>query len=171
MLFGAVVTAEGGPIRIGSSCVIMENAVIRSGRRHPVSIGNHVLIGPRAYLSGCQIDDHVFLATGATIFNGAQIGERSEVRINGVVHLKTVLPADTTVPIGWVAVGNPAKILPPDAHEEIWNIQKELNFPREVWGLERPAAGQTIMPEITRRYTALLMRHKEDEVIPRSQKG
>ena len=29
VLFGAVVTAEGGPVRIGSNCVVMENAVIR----------------------------------------------------------------------------------------------------------------------------------------------
>jgi hypothetical protein len=30
------------------------------------------------------------------------------VRINGIVHLKTRLPADAVVPIGWVAVGDPA---------------------------------------------------------------
>ena len=114
VLFGAVLTAEGGPIEVGSNCIVMENAVIRSSKRHPVRIGDHVLIGPRAYLSGCAVEDEAFLATGSTVFNGATIGQGSEVRINGVVHLSSTLAADSTVPIGWVAVGDPAEILPPN---------------------------------------------------------
>ncbi len=163
--FGAVLVAEGGPVVIGSRCVIMENAVIRGTRRHPTRIGDHVLIGPRAYLSGCHVEEDVFLATGVTIFNGARIGTRAEVRINGVVHLKTAVPPDTTVPIGWVAVGDPAEIIPPGEHDRIWGIQEKLNFPKEVFGLERPAEGETIMPELTRRYTRYLQRHAEDTII------
>jgi carbonic anhydrase/acetyltransferase-like protein (isoleucine patch superfamily) len=112
----------------------MENAVIRSTRRHPAAIGDHVLIGPGAYLSGCAIRDCAFLATGSRVFNGAIIGARTEVRINATVHLLTKLPEGATVPIGWVAVGDPARILPPEAHGEIWAIQEPLNFPREIFG-------------------------------------
>ena len=57
-----------------------------------------------------------------SIFRGSELGRGSEVRINGVVHIKTVLKENQTVPIGWVAVGNPACILPPDKHEEIWGM-------------------------------------------------
>ncbi|MDY6876173.1 MAG: gamma carbonic anhydrase family protein [Chloroflexota bacterium] len=165
VLFGAVLVAEGGPVVIGSHCIIMENAVIRGTRWHPTHLGNHVLVGPRAYLTGCTIEDNVFLATGATIFNGARIGTRAEVRINGVVHLKTILPADAIVPIGWIAVGDPAEILPPEEHERIWAIQEPLDFPRTVFGLERAPAGETIMPELTRRYARALGRHREDQVL------
>ncbi len=165
VLFGAVIAAEGGTVKIGAQCIIMENAVIRGTPRHPTQIGNHVLVGPRAYLTGCTIEDDVFLATGATIFNGARIGKRAEVRINGVVHLKTVLPTDATVPIGWVAVGDPASILPPQEHEKIWAIQKPLNFPREVFGLERMPDGETIMPELTRRYARFLAKHLDDKIL------
>lgn len=162
ILFGAVIVAEGGVVEIGRQCVIMENAVIRGTRRHPVQIGDQVLVGPRAYLTGCRVEDNVFLATGATLFNGARIGTRSEVRINGVVHLKTVLLPDTVVPIGWIAVGDPAEILPPAEHERIWAIQEQLDFPKEVFGLERAALGETIMPEMMRRYARALDRHRED---------
>jgi carbonic anhydrase/acetyltransferase-like protein (isoleucine patch superfamily) len=165
VLFGAVIVAEGGPVEIGVECIIMENSLIRATRRHPIRIGNHVLVGPRAYLTGCTIEDDVFLATGATIFNGAHIGTRAEVRINGVVHLKTNLPPDATVPIGWVAVGDPAQILPPDEHDKIWSIQEPLNFPREVFGLERASQGETIMPELTRRYARFLSKHREDVML------
>ena len=79
--FGAVLTAESGPINVGRECVIMENAVIRGTRRHPVTVGDHVLVGPGSYLSGCAVRDCVFLATGSRVFNGAIIGARAEVRI------------------------------------------------------------------------------------------
>jgi carbonic anhydrase/acetyltransferase-like protein (isoleucine patch superfamily) len=165
ILFGAVLEAQGGPVTIGSHCIIMENAVLRGTARHPLCIGNHVLVGPRAYLTGCTIADSVFLATGATVFNGATIGTRAEVRINGVVHVKTVVPADALVPIGWVAVGDPARILPPVDHAGIWAVQEGLDFPRTVFGLERAAPGDTIMPELTRRYARFLGRHKDDQVV------
>jgi carbonic anhydrase/acetyltransferase-like protein (isoleucine patch superfamily) len=165
VLFGAVLVAEGGPVVVGAHCIIMENAVIRGVPRHPTRLGDHVLVGPRAYLTGCTVEDNVFLATGATIFNGARVGTRAEVRVNGVVHLKTTLPADATVPIGWIAVGDPAEILPPKDHERIWAIQEPLDFPGTVFGLERAPAGETIMPEITRRYARALGRHQEDQIL------
>ena len=165
VLFGAVVVAEGGPVVIGAHCIVMENAVIRGTPRHPTRVGDHVLVGPRAYLTGCTVADSAFLATGVAIFNGARIGTRAEVRVNGVVHLRTALPADATVPIGWVAVGDPAEILPPNEHERIWAIQEPLNFPRTVFGLERAPVGETIMPEMTRRYARALTRHRDDEIL------
>ncbi len=165
ILFGAVLVAEGGPVVIGSDCIIMENAVIRGTPRHPLRLGNHVLVGPRAYLSGCTVEDSAFLATGATVFNGARIGTRAEVRINGLVHLKTILPADTTVPIGWVAVGDPAEILPPENHDRIWAIQEPLDFPGTVFGLKQAPAGETIMPKLTHRYSKFLGRHRDDRIL------
>jgi carbonic anhydrase/acetyltransferase-like protein (isoleucine patch superfamily) len=163
--FGAVLTAESGPIIVGRECVIMENAVIRGTRRHPASVGDHVLIGPGAYLSGCAVRDCAFLATGSRVFNGAIVGARAEVRINATVHLLTKLPEDATVPIGWVAVGDPARILPPEAHDEIWAIQEPLNFPKEIFGVDRPEPGETRMPEMMARYCRALSRHRDDRVL------
>jgi carbonic anhydrase/acetyltransferase-like protein (isoleucine patch superfamily) len=162
VLFGAVITADGGPVRIGSQCVVMENAVLRGTRRHPLAIGDRVLVGPRAYLCGCTIADEVFLATGASVFNGAHIGARAEVRINGTVHLKTVLPEGTTVPIGWVAVGEPAEILPTTEHDAIWALQEPLDFPGEVFGVER---SREMMTEIMSRYVGYLGGHRNDRVV------
>ncbi|TCZ65504.1 gamma carbonic anhydrase family protein [Roseicella aquatilis] len=167
--FGCVVVAESGPVRIGADCVVMDTAVLRGTRRHPLAVGDRVLIGPRACLVGCTVEEEAFLATGATVFNGARIGRRAEVRINGVVHLRTTLPADATVPIGWVAVGDPAEILPPEAHERIWAIQEPLDFPRTVFGLDRPTEGESIMPQVMPRYAALLRRHLADRPVPEDQ--
>jgi carbonic anhydrase/acetyltransferase-like protein (isoleucine patch superfamily) len=164
ILFGAILAAEGGSVTIGSDCIVMEGALIRGTRRHPTRIGDHVLVGPHAYLAGCTVAPEVFLATRATIFNGAVIESRAEVRIGGVVHVNSRVPEDATVPIGWVAVGDPAEILPPSDHDRIWAIQKELDFPGTVFGLNRPAAGESLMPDLTRRYAEALGRHRDDRV-------
>ncbi|GAA2967018.1 MULTISPECIES: gamma carbonic anhydrase family protein [Microbacterium] len=160
VLHGAVITAEGGAITIGESVIVMENALIRASATDPVHIGDHVLVGPMASISGATVADEVFLATGTRVFNGARIGERSEVRINAVVHLRTVLAADTVVPIAWVAVGNPAQLYSPDRHDEIWDAQKELDFPGYVFGLDRETPD--LMVQLTERYGRSLARHADD---------
>src|SRR5690606_522288 len=63
---------------------------------------------------------------------------------------------NATVPIGWVAVGDPARILPPEVHDEIWAVQEPLNFPKEVFGVERAGPGETRMLEIKARYCRML---------------
>lgn len=163
--YGAVLTAESGPIQIGRNCIIMENAVLRGTRRFPLTIGDHVLIGPQSSITGCTIEDEVFLATHCSIFNGSHIGRACEIRINGVVYVNTRLDSGETVPTGWVAVGNPAKIFPAENHDDIWAVQEPLNFPKTVFGLDRPPPGESIMREMTERYTKLLSRHRDDKIL------
>ena len=165
VLFGAVITADGGPVELGENCIVMENAVVRGRSGHGTRLGNHVLVGPQSHVNGAVIDDDVFLATGASVFPGAEIEARAEVRINGVVHVNTRLEADATVPIGWVAVGNPAILFPPEAHEEIWALQRDLDFPATVFGVDPPEPGSTKMHEITQRYSELFGRHRQDRIM------
>lgn len=160
VLHGAVITAEGGAITLGENVIVMENALIRATSTNPVHVGDHVLVGPMASVSGATIGDEVFLATGTRVFNGARIGERSEVRINAVVHLRTTLPPETVVPIGWVAVGDPMQLLSSDRHEEIWAAQRELDFPGYVFGLDRETPD--LMVQLTERYGRGLSRHAHD---------
>ena len=160
IMYGAQVVAESGSISLGRECIVMENAVLRSSARHPLSIGNNCLIGPNAHVVGCTVEDEVFIATGAAVFHSSVLGKGSEVRINGVVHIKTHLDAGETVPIGWVAVGDPAHVLPPSEHDRIWEIQKPLDFPRTVYGLERTTA---TMEKITSHLSKTLNSHTSDE--------
>jgi carbonic anhydrase/acetyltransferase-like protein (isoleucine patch superfamily) len=161
VLHGARIVGEaGGKIHIGRNVIVMENAVVRAGPRHPCQIGDHCLIGPHAQVTGCTIEEQVFIATGASVFHGAHIGKGSEVRINGIVHLKTRLEPGSSVPIGWIAVGDPAQILSPDQHDEIWKIQKPLNFPLTVYGFDR--ATPDLMMAVTKHLSEALGAHRED---------
>ena len=139
VLHGAVITSQGGSVTIGKHCVVMENAVIRASKRHATAIGKNCLIGPGSHVTGATLEDCVFIATGSAVFNGALVRERSTVRIHGVVHVNSTLPEDSTVPIGWIAVGSPAEIRPPNEHDEIWAVQQTAGFSRApCGGLERP---------------------------------
>jgi carbonic anhydrase/acetyltransferase-like protein (isoleucine patch superfamily) len=126
-----------------------------------VILGDDVLVGPNAHVNGCLVGDGSFLATGAALFPGARLGTGVEVRINGVVHVNTVLADGAMVPIGWVAVGDPARILPPDRHDDIWAIQERLDFPGTVYGLPRGAPARERME----RQASWFAAHREDRVL------
>ncbi len=161
ILFGAVLTAEDGRVEIGARCVVMEHALVRGRLRHPARIGDDVLVGPHAHVNGATIEPGCFLATGVSIFPGARLGRGCEVRINAVVHVNSVLAAGTTVPIGWVAVGDPAQLFSPDRHDELWAVQRELDFPGTVYGLPRGTPAGELMAAQSAWYGA----HRDDTVL------
>jgi len=161
VLHGAVLTAEDGEIWIGDEVVIMENALVRGRARHPILIGSSVLIGPHAHLNGTTVEDEVFIATGASLFPGSVAGRGSELRINSVLHVNSRLTAETIIPIGWIAAGDPAQLFPPDQHEELWQVQAELDFPGTVYGVPRDTPMRTIMARQVEFYGT----HRDDQII------
>ncbi len=167
VLFGAVLSAEDGEITVGARSIVMENAVIRGRARHPAVIGDDVLVGPHAHVNGARVGDGCFLATGAALFPGCVAGTGSEVRIGGIVQVNTILPPGTMVPIGWVAVGDPAKIYPPGQHEQIWSVQESLDFPGTVYGVTR----ETSAAERMSRQSAWFAAHLSDRIIDESPRG
>ncbi len=158
ILFGAVLTAEDGRVEVGARCVVMEHALLRGRAAHPVVVGDDVLVGPHAHLNGTVVGDGCFLATGCALFPGTRLGRDVEVRVHGVVHVNTVLEDGALVPIGWVAVGDPAQVLPPGRHEEIWAVQEQLDFPQTVYGLPRAASARERMT----RQAAWFAAHRDD---------
>jgi carbonic anhydrase/acetyltransferase-like protein (isoleucine patch superfamily) len=156
VLHGAVLTAEDGEVRTGADVVVMENALVRGRASHPAILGDAVLIGPHAHVNGAVVEDEVFVATGASIFPGAVAGTRSELRINSVLHANSRLAADTVVPIGWIAAGDPAELFSPDRHAELWEKQQDLDFPGTVYGVPRGTPMRTIMSRQTDFYGAHL---------------
>ncbi|MGQ4385963.1 gamma carbonic anhydrase family protein [Streptomyces sp. SAS_270] len=167
VLHGAVLTAEDGEVRVGADVVVMENALVRGRARHPAVIGDAVLVGPHAHINGATIEDEVFVATGASVFPGAVVGAGSEVRINGVVQVNSVLPPGTVVPIGWIAAGAPAQLFSPDRHDELWEVQRELDFPGTVYGASRG----TSMREIMARQADYFGAHLDDRHIEEPRGG
>jgi len=163
--FGAVLTAETGPVTIGRNCVVMEHAVLRGTSRAPLQVGDHVLVGPHAHLSGCRVGDNVFIATHASVFPHARIGSGSTIRIGAIVHIRTVLPPGTSLPIYWIAIGDPPELFPPADRESLLDRLRGLDFTSTVFGVARRDAGLAHMPETMRRYAKALARHRDDRIV------
>jgi carbonic anhydrase/acetyltransferase-like protein (isoleucine patch superfamily) len=161
VLHGAVLTAEDGEVRVGDDVVVMENALVRGRAAHPAVLGDAVLVGPHAHVNGATVEDEVFIATGAALFPGAVAGARSELRIHAVLHVRSRLEPDTVVPIGWIAAGDPAQLFPPERHDELWEVQRELDFPGTVYGVPRG----TPMREVMARQTRFFGAHRDDREI------
>ena len=161
ILHGAVVTAEDGEVRVGDDVVVMENALVRGRGAHPAVLGDAVLVGPHAHVNGARVEDEVFVATGVSLFPGSVAGAGSELRINSVLHVNSRLAPRTVVPIGWIAAGDPAELFSPDRHDELWEVQRELDFPGTVYGVARGTPMRTIMARQAEFYGA----HREDRVV------
>lgn len=168
VLDGAVLSAESGPLVIGARCLVMEHAVLRSTRRHRLSLGDHVLVGPHAALSGCRIEDEVFIATGAMVFPGAVLERASSVALGGAVHIGCRVPAGERIPIGWVAVGDPARLYPPTAVEPIRaGLEERGGFLPYVFGIADSGDRGAMMRAALERYTRALRRRAHTVDDPR----
>ncbi|HEY5341765.1 MAG TPA: hypothetical protein VIK27_12120 [Candidatus Aquilonibacter sp.] len=77
ILHGAVLVAEGAPLRVGANTVVMENAVIKasggSATQFPCTIGERCIVGPHAYIVGATVGDGALVGGGSRILNGADV--------------------------------------------------------------------------------------------------
>jgi gamma-carbonic anhydrase len=160
VLHGVKIVAHGAPVRIGKECVIMENAVVRGAGAHPCRLGDHVLIGPQAHVSGAAIDDGVFVATGAVVLNGARLESGTVVQVHAVVHIGTHCPAETLVPVGHVAMGRPARVMTPGEAVASGAVSAEIGFTQAVFGFNSDGwSSAAATAELCRRYSRALARH------------
>ncbi|NEA33110.1 gamma carbonic anhydrase family protein [Streptomyces sp. SID13031] len=162
VLHGAVLTAEDGEVHLGENSVVMENALVRGRAAHPAVIGAAVMVGPHAHVNGATVEDEVFIATGASLFPGSFAGTGAELRINSVLQVNSRLAAGTVLPIGWIAVGDPAQLFSPDQHEALWKIQQTLNFPGTVYS----AGPTTTMRDIMAGQSEYYGHHHQDQQLP-----
>ena len=85
IMYNAVLDAEASRIDIGECTVICENAVIRATDQgdapHPVWVGDHVFVSPHTTLLGCRVESATYIATNATILQGATVHSGSVVAV------------------------------------------------------------------------------------------
>ncbi|MEP6844832.1 MAG: hypothetical protein ABI861_02475 [Panacibacter sp.] len=133
---GVIINAMQGIIEIGANAVIMENAIIRSSAKFDCKIGDNVLIGPKACITGAVIHNACFIATNATIFHGSEILSGSVVTVNGIVHIGTYCPENTFIKINHVAFGNPVVIYAPNEMDALHTELRKLGFAKYVYDMD-----------------------------------
>ena len=96
------------------------------------------------------------------------MGRASSVALGGAVHIGCVVPPQTRIPIGWVAVGDPARLYPPDEAGQIRaGLEEAGGFLPFVFGTDPAADRGEQMRTAMRRYAlSLARRHHDDERLP-----
>jgi len=140
VMYGAILDSEGSRVEIGECTIICENAVLRATSYgdvdHPILIKDHVFIGPHATLLGCTIEPCSYIATGATVLQGATIHSGAAVAVGALVHAKTVVPSGFFVPPNTIAIGDPFKLYSPDEKEVLESAIKSLGFVKTAFAVQ-----------------------------------
>ena len=108
----AVLRGDINRIVVGHHTNIQDNAVLHLADEYPCVVGNYVTVGHSAIVHACTVGDEVLIGMGATILDGAVIGDRSLIGANTLVTQRTKIPA------GSLVLGSPAKVVRPLNSEE-----------------------------------------------------
>ena len=115
--YGSVARGDIHSIEVGHHSNIQDNAVLHVADDYPCVIGAWVTVGHSAVVHACQIDDECLIGMGATILDGAVIGEQSIVGANALVTQGTQVPPRSMV------LGSPAKVVRPLKDEEVAGLK------------------------------------------------
>jgi len=101
---GAVLRGDHGLIRIGDRTSIQDGTIIHTTQDWPTMIGADCVIGHRAHLEGCVVEDGCLIGSGSLVLN------RARVEAGAVVAAAALVRQDMVIPPGALAVGVPATI-------------------------------------------------------------
>lgn len=126
--FGAVLRGDIAEVRVGNNSNIQDNSVMHVGTDEPVIVGDNVVVGHKAMLHGCTVEDECLIGMGATILNRAVIGRGS------IVGAGALVPQDAVIPPYSMVIGFPAKVRRELTEEE---RKSPLHFANKYAGVAR----------------------------------
>lgn len=134
--FGATVRGDNEPIFIGDRSNVQENSVLHTDMGFPLTIGPDCTVGHKAILHGCTIGCSTLIGMGATLLNGAVVGE------NSVVGACSLITEGKTFPDQSLIVGTPARVVRQLSDDEVQRFRAaathyQENISRYINGLER----------------------------------
>lgn len=103
--FHVVLRGDEGPIRIGDRCNIQENSVCHLYEGFPLILEDEVTIGHNAIVHGCTLRKGVLVGMGATVLDGADIGEYS------IIGANSFIPSGKVIPPRSLVIGSPGKVV------------------------------------------------------------
>lgn len=103
--YGAVLRGDLAPVRVGARSNIQDGSVIHVADGGPCEIGEETVVGHRAMLHACLIEDGCLIGMQATILDGVVIGRGSVVGAGALVTQRTIIPPRSLV------LGAPARVV------------------------------------------------------------
>jgi carbonic anhydrase/acetyltransferase-like protein (isoleucine patch superfamily) len=103
--YGAVLRGDLAPVTVGPRSNVQDGSVLHVGDLSPCVVGADVVVGHRAVLHGCTIEDACLIGMQATILDDAVVGQGSLVGAGALVTAKMRIPPSSLV------LGAPARVL------------------------------------------------------------
>lgn len=104
--FGSVLRGDVQHIRIGEGSNLQDGTVVHVSRRNgPTIVGDRVVVGHRALLHACRLEDDSFVGMDAAVMDGAV------VESFGQLAAGALLTPGKRVPSGEVWAGRPARFM------------------------------------------------------------
>lgn len=103
--YAAVLRGDLAPVTIGAGSNVQDGAVLHVGDDSPCTVGRDVVVGHRAVLHGCRVEDACLIGMQATILDDAVIGAGSIVGAGALVTQERVIAPRSLV------LGAPARVV------------------------------------------------------------
>ena len=103
--YNAVLRGDIHEIVVGEGSNIQDNAVLHIADDFGCYIGNYVTVGHSAVVHACRVGDETLVGMGATILDGAVVGNQCIIGANALVK------QGQKIPDGSMAVGSPARVI------------------------------------------------------------
>jgi carbonic anhydrase/acetyltransferase-like protein (isoleucine patch superfamily) len=103
--YGCVLRGDLRPVTVGARTNVQDGTVVHVADDGPCDIGADCIVGHRAMIHACRIEDACLIGMQATILDNAVVGAGSVVGAGAVVTQKMVIPPRSLV------LGMPAKVV------------------------------------------------------------
>jgi gamma-carbonic anhydrase len=103
--FGASIRGDINRIEVGAGTNIQDNSVLHVADDGPCLVGCNVVVGHRAILHACTVEDDCLIGMGATVLDYSVIGHNSVIGAGALVTKHTKIPPYSLV------IGSPAKVV------------------------------------------------------------
>jgi carbonic anhydrase/acetyltransferase-like protein (isoleucine patch superfamily) len=103
--YGCVLRGDIASISVGSRSNVQDGTVIHVSDDNPCEIGADVVVGHRAMLHACRVEDACLIGMQATVLDGAVIGAGSVLGAGALVTQRMVIPPRSLV------LGAPGKVV------------------------------------------------------------
>lgn len=103
--YGCVLRGDLAPVTVGARTNVQDGTVLHVADDGPCIIGADVIVGHRAMLHACRVEDACLIGMQATVLDDAVIGAGSVVGAGAVVTQRTIIPPRSLV------LGVPAKVV------------------------------------------------------------
>ena len=115
----AVIRGDVHSIRIGAYSNVQDNCVVHVFKaQHPTVVADHVTVGHSVTLHGCRIGSYCLIGMGATILNGAEVGEDT------IIAAGSLVPEGMVIPPRSLVMGLPARFRRQLTDEERESIRR-----------------------------------------------